>query len=70
MCKDMTMNYAMHRTRHALGFGTMILGMPSTHLPLGESTPPQGVNGLVLPFAYLTYLWGRVVSLVQFVQLC
>jgi hypothetical protein len=23
----MTMNYAMHGTRHALGLGTMILGM-------------------------------------------
>jgi hypothetical protein len=35
---------------------------------LGESTPPQGVNGLILPYSYLLYLRERVVSHVQFVQ--
>jgi hypothetical protein len=35
---------------------------------LGESTPPQGVNGLILPYPYLLYLRGRIVSHVQFVQ--
>jgi hypothetical protein len=46
----------------------MILGMPSTHLPLGESTPPQGVNGPIFPYPYLPDPGSRVVGLVQLVQ--
>jgi hypothetical protein len=57
----------MHKSRHALGLGTMILGMPYTHL-LGESTPLQGVNDLILPYPYLIDPMSKVVGLVQFVQ--
>jgi hypothetical protein len=35
---------------------------------LGESTPLQGVNGLIFPYPYLLYLRGKVVSNVQIDQ--
>jgi hypothetical protein len=43
------------------------LGMPCTH-SLGESTPPQGVNGLILSYPYLFDPRSRVVGLVQYIQ--
>jgi hypothetical protein len=61
------MNDAMHKYQHALELGTIILGMSCTH-QLGESIPPQGVNGLILPYPYFIYLLVMVGSLVQFVQ--
>jgi hypothetical protein len=57
----------MHNMRHALRLGTKILGMSYTHL-LGESTTPQGMNGLILPYPNLLDPGSRVVGLVQSAQ--
>jgi hypothetical protein len=61
------MQEVMHRTRHTLGLGTMILGMPCTH-QLGESTPPQGVNDLIISYPYLINLGSRIVGRIQLLQ--
>jgi hypothetical protein len=56
------------RTLHALGFRNQNPRHGETAPLVGEFIPPQGVNGLILPYPYLLYLRGRVVSHVQFVQ--
>jgi hypothetical protein len=56
------------RIWYALGFRNQNPRYGETALLLGESTPLQGVNGLILPYPYILYLRGRVVSSVQFVQ--
>jgi len=42
-------------TGHALGFRNQNPRHGRPHL-LGEYTPPQGVNDLILPYPYLLYL--------------
>jgi hypothetical protein len=54
-------------TWHALGFRNQNLRHGRPNL-LGESTPPQGVNVLILPYPYLLYLRGKGVSHVQIDQ--
>jgi hypothetical protein len=43
--------------RYALGFRNQNLRHGETAPKLGESTPPQVVNGLVLSDPTLVYLW-------------
>jgi len=55
-------------TWYALGFRNQNPRHGETAPLLGESTPPQGVNGLIIPDPYLLDLWRWFAGLVHVVH--
>jgi hypothetical protein len=54
-------------TCHALGFRNQNLRYCEI-APLGESTPPQGMNGLILSNSYLLNPWKRFAGIIHAVH--